>query len=140
MGGALLGLEVPLSCYHRYVVTDDRAVTLKELEEALQQVDPAYAIEGDLIKLGAGEYGIIDITQRGDPICDDDLNLLARFAEKTKHHEETLASLRNAKCMVTVQPLRSDGLEPLWDWLLRNLAGILAFEGGHFCSREGPLN
>ena len=99
-----------VSFYIRYVLTDDRAVTLKELEEALQQVNPAYVIEGNLIKLGAGEHGIIDITQRGDPICDDDLNLLAWFAEKTRHREEIQDSLRNAKCMVTVQPLRSNGL------------------------------
>lgn len=83
---------------------------------------------------------VIDISQRGDPICDDDLNLLPRFAEKTSQREETLASLRTAKCMITVQPLRSNGLEPLWDWLLRNHVGILAFEGGHLCSREVSLN
>jgi hypothetical protein len=136
-----------VSYYIRYVVTDDRAVTLPELEQVLQQVDPTCAIDGDLIVWGDEEYGQIDITCPGDPICDGDLNLLERLAEKKRHREVIRNSLRNAKSLVTVQPLWAADdatvekiLNPLWEWLLANRAGVLAVEGGHFFNQAGALN
>lgn len=68
--------------------------------------------------------------------------MLARLAEKTWNRDLILASLRGAKCLVTVTPLWEDAsvLQPLWDWLLANRAGILAFEGGCFRTRAGRLN
>jgi hypothetical protein len=133
-----------VSFYIRYILTDHRAVTAGELEQALRQVDPTYAIDGDLIKLGAG-YGIIDIAHRGDPICDGDLDLLARLAEKREHRDAIVAAVWDAKSMVCVQPVNSlearteEVLAPLWDWLLANRAGLLAWEGGTFFGRAGEL-
>jgi hypothetical protein len=120
-----------VSCYHRYVVTDDRPVTLAEMECALQEVDPTFAIDGEILGLGEKEYGLIDITFPGDPICDGDLELLARLARTKRNRDIILACLWDAKCLVTVTPLSEEGsvLQPLWDWLLANRAGVLAFEG-----------
>jgi hypothetical protein len=135
----------PMSFYIRYVLTDDRPVSIGDLEQALRQINPAYAIDGDLIELNQKGYGIIDITHRRDPICDGDLDLLARFAEKRKSRDSILAALRDAKSMVCVQPLSGgvahpdEVLAPLWDWLLANRAGLLAWEGGHFSNRDGVL-
>jgi hypothetical protein len=134
-----------VSFYIRYVLTDDRTVSLGELEGALRQIGQAYAIDGDLIKFGEAGYGLIDITHRGDPICDDDLDLLSRLAEKKRHREVIRATVRDAKGLVCVQPLNTQGartgevLAPIWDWLLANRAGLLAWEGGHFFDRPGEL-
>lgn len=134
-----------VSFYIRYVLTDDRAATLVELEQALRQVDPAYTIDGDLIRMGESGYGVIDITHRGDPICDGDLDLLARLAAKKKHRDTILAAVRDAKSMVCVQPVSSleartdEVLAPLWDWLLANRAGLLVWEGGYFFNRAGEI-
>jgi hypothetical protein len=131
-----------VSCYHRYVVTDDQPVTLTELERALRQVDPAFAIDGDTLRLGETKCGLIDVTYPGDPVCNGDLELLARLAEGKGNRDPILASLRGAECLVTVTPLCEDAsvLQPLWDWLLANRAGILAFEGAYFRTRAGILN
>jgi hypothetical protein len=134
-----------VSFYIRYVLTDDRAITLGDLEQSLRQVDPAYAIDGDFISRGGAGYGIIDLTYRGDPICDGDLELLARLAEKKRHRDAIQAAIRDAKGMVCVQPVNSlesrteEVLAPLWDWLLGNRAGLLVWEGGYFFNRAGEL-
>lgn len=127
-----------MSCYHRYIVTDDRPLTLAELASALQEVDSTFAIDGEVLKCGEKEYALIDITFPGDPICDGDLELLAWLAEEQRNRDVILAGLRDVKCLVTVTPLWEDGsfLQPLWDWLLANRAGIVAFEGGHFRTRD----
>ena len=132
--------------YIRYVLNDDRAVSLRELESALRQVDQAYGIDGDLLKFGEAGYGLIDITHRGDPICDDDLDLLARLAEKKRHREVIQITVRDAKGLVCVQPLSTqearsgEVFAPLWEWLLANRTGLLAWEGGHFFDRIGELS
>ena len=134
-----------VSFYIRYVLTDDRAVTLGELEHALRQVDPVYTIDGDLIRLGESGHGIIDIAHRGDPMCDGDLDLLARLAVNKQHRDAILADVRDAKGIVCVQPVnslepRTDKiLAPLWDWLLANRAGLLVLEGGRFFNRMGEM-
>lgn len=136
-----------MSYYIRYVLTEDHGVTLTELEQALHTVAPTSSIENDLILLGDEAYGQIDITYRGDPICDEDLELLSRFAREKQNRDAILESLRNAKSMVTVQPIWSGDeetvskvLDPLWEWLLANRAGILAVEGGYFYNQAGALN
>jgi hypothetical protein len=135
-----------VSIYIRFILTDDLAVTLADVESALQQINPTYALDGEIIRVGETEYALINITQRGDPICDDDLDLLVRFAQTKKHRDDILTVLRSARSMVCVQPLNSldsktvDVLAPLWDWLLANRAGMLVWEGAHFFNRAGKLD
>lgn len=134
-----------MSFYIRYVLTDTQTVTVGELEKVLRQVDSTYVIDGDLIRLGEAEQGVIDITHRGDPICDDDLDLLTRLAVSKEHRNAILAAIQDARGMVCVQPLNPvefracKVLTPLWDWLLANRAGFLAWEGGQFFDRTGEL-
>lgn len=134
-----------MSYYIRYVLTDERAISLEELEGALRQVAQAYAINGGLIRFEGAEYGLIDITHRGDPICDDDLDLLAQLAEVKSHRDAIQAIVRDAKGLLCVQPLNSQNtrtgeiLAPLWEWLLTNRAGLLAWEGGRFFDSAGEL-
>jgi hypothetical protein len=134
-----------MSCYIRYVTTDRRAVDLQELEQALKAVDPAFVIQGDLIRHGEDDCGIVDITTRGHPVCDGDLELLERLAAPKRQRLQILSLLRQATGMVCVQPLagpkgnETDLLAPLWAWLLENRGGLLVWEGGHFSDQTGDL-
>jgi hypothetical protein len=132
-----------VSHYIRFVLTDEKPVLIEELESALRRVNEGYAIDGGVITFDGIELGLIDITQRGDPICDDDLDLLTRQAEKKHKRDLIQASLRNAMSLLCVQLLNAqdaksdDALAPLWDWRLANREGLLASEGGYFFNRAG---
>jgi hypothetical protein len=133
-----------MSFYTRYVVTDERPIQLDDLEAALRIAHPDYAIEQGLLRLGSREIGLIDISVRGDPICDGDLELLVRQADNNNPRHAAIASqIEQARSLVCVQRLASmddkaeDFLVPLWDWLLHHRSGVLASEGGGFVVGRG---
>ena len=135
-----------MTYYIRYVVTDDKEATLPELEQALQSTNAGYEIDGETVVLDNKEIGRIDVTETGDHLFEGDLELLRGFAEQSRNKDTLLAELRRAKSLVTIQPIWSLGydetlevLEPLFDWLLANRAGILADEGGLFYNRAGAI-
>jgi hypothetical protein len=113
-------------------VTDERVLTLGEVEQALRQIDPTYVIDGDLLCRRGVELAIIELAFPGDPNCDGDLDLLYRQAERQANRNAVQAILQKCKCLVSIQPLTDESLESLWDWLLANRAGLVAFEGGCF--------
>lgn len=125
-----------MTTYHRYLIADAGTATLDELRQSLKAYDPAYDMDGELITYNGAERGIlVDVTHRGDPIFDGDVNLLKRHANKEKNCDDLHRELDRAMCMVTTQITSTcdeSALETLWDWLRVNKKGILAFEGGGF--------
>ena len=135
-----------MSYYIRFVLTDDQSITLSQLEQALQATNPDYEIDGDIIVLDDEEFGQIEINERGDPLCDSDLELLREIAEQKQGKATLLAALNNAKSLIVVQPIWSrEGeetlkvLSPLFHWLLENRKGLLASEGGSFSNSTGEI-
>jgi hypothetical protein len=132
-----------MSFYTRYVVTDERPIQLDDLEAALRSAHPDYAIEHGLIRLGSREIGLIDVSVRGDPICDGDLKLLLRRVDNHPRQTAIVSQITQAGSLVCVQRLASlddkaeDYLVPLWDWLLHHRSGVLAREGGGFVVGRG---
>jgi hypothetical protein len=125
------------------LVTDERPIRLDDLEAALRIAHPDYVIDNGLIRLGSREIGLIDVSVRGDPICDGDLELLVRQAANNPRYAAIASQIEQARSLVCVQRLASlvdtaeDFLVPLWDWLLHNRAGVLASEGGGFVVDRG---
>lgn len=135
-----------MSYYIRYVLTTSEAISLPELEKALQEVNASYCIDGDILLLDDEEFGQIDIRSRGDRIFASDLRQLQQFASEKQNRASLLPILQQAESIVTVQPIwsREDEetlavIEPLFDWLLANRRGLLAIEGGSFFTSSGPL-
>jgi hypothetical protein len=125
-----------MTTYHRYLIADGGTATMDELRQCLQASNPAYDIDGELItRNGEGIGVLIDITQRGDPIFDGDIDLLKSRANNETHSRDLHLKMDKSTCMVTTQiASRCDetALETLWRWLRRNKKGILAYEGGGF--------
>ena len=125
-----------MTTYHRYLIADGGKATLDELRQCLQAFDPAYDIDGELITYSGTERGIlVDVTHRGEPIFDDDIDLLQRRANDEQNRDDLHRKLNRSTCMVTTQiTSRCDeqALETVWDWLRINKKGILAYEGGGF--------
>ncbi len=82
------------------------------------------------------ECGIgIDVTHRGDPVFDDDLDLVCRLAKRFSNSDEIIGRLKTSTCMVTVQTYSYSAklvLECLWACLRQEKNGVLVFEGGTF--------
>ena len=124
-----------MTVYHRYIIANGNATTIEELQQGLQEVDPRFNIDGDAIVFKDTECGIIDVTNRGNPIFDGDIDLLTHLAEKSRQRNEIRQALSDSRCMVTVQPISTayeTAFDLLWEWLRINREGILAYEGGHF--------
>jgi hypothetical protein len=125
-----------MTTYHRYLIADGGTATLDELRQCLQDCDPAYEIDGELVTHHGVECGIlVDVTHRGDPIFDADVDLLKRRADRDQNVNEVHRGLDGSTCMVTTQitsTCDATALEALWEWLRKNKKGILAYEGGGF--------
>jgi hypothetical protein len=119
-----------MSTYHRYTIADGGNTSLDDLHQCLHECNPLYDIEGDAVTFNGQESGIIvDITERGNPIFEDDIDLLARRAGNDPAREEILPRLDRSNCMVTLQVTSycdEIALNALWDWLRVHKKGILA--------------
>lgn len=130
-----------MTVYHRYVVTDSFSLTFPALEGGMAALHSDYALENGLLLRGGKECGVLDLTYRGNPVCDDDLDLLARQAARQGLQLSVGDSLARARCILAVQPLEDDSssLEPLWQWLFEHRAGIVVLDGGIFRDRHGIM-
>lgn len=129
-------MTLPMTTYHRYVIFDRGSATIADLEQCLRDVDPKYRIEGQSIMLADNDCGIsVDVTHRGSPIFDNDLDLICRHARQKRSRDELVRRLATSTCMVTMQTVSGAderALECLWSWLRTHKLGVSVFEGGYF--------
>jgi hypothetical protein len=125
-----------MSTYHRYLIADGGNASLDELRQCLRVCDPLYDIDEDTVTFdGAEREIIVDITERGDPIFDDDIDLIGRHADNDPASDEIHRGLDRSTCMVTMQVTSTcdeTALDALWEWLRVHKKGVLAYEGGTF--------
>lgn len=125
-----------MSTYHRYLIADGGKTSLDELRQCLRDSDRSYDIDGDSVTFDGAERGIIiDVTERGDPVFDDDIDLLGRYADNDPDGDEIRRGLAGSTCMVTMQvtgDCDETALDALWEWLRAHKQGTLAYEGGAF--------
>ena len=77
--------------YMRFIVTDEKDVSLGPLESALKQIDPAYLIDRDeeadsegLLKWRDAVYGQIEVNRPGDGLFDGEIEELKEFVENSE--------------------------------------------------------
>ena len=131
----------------RYIVADERPVTIDELRSAFKAAGPGYrleAFEAEMI-VHHGDHVLAHVTLNspGDGLFDDERAELLEEAEEArgKHKALVLETLRAARQIVAVQVLHGTGesdstlelLDPLWDWLVKQRAGMVqADEEGYW--------
>lgn len=125
--------------YMRYIVTDDRPLSIADLDAALKATDSAYEIKDGGLYHGADLYGEIEINLRGEELGDEELGELEEFAEDSdgEQKQRVLAALRNAKSIVAVRVLWQgrdpeptlEKPDPLWEWLFSNRQGLMQADG-----------
>ena len=141
--------------YMRYFVTDDKPVTVDILESALKSADAAYSIddkgvdirEYGVLVYGGELYGELDINRPNDGLFEEEITEFRESFEDEPQIDAraVLDSLANTKTIVAVKVLWQgrdsestlNRIDPLWDWLKANRAGIQHADGEGFYTEDG---
>jgi hypothetical protein len=142
--------------FMRFIVTDEKKVSLTKLEADLKKIDEKYSIEkneGDETEgtlLNSGEvYCEIDINTLGDGLFDEEIEELAEFlddAEEGVNKKKVFDVLKNAKTIFCIRVLNQGRneettfkkIDPVWDWFFENYTGLMQadMEGYYDASKE----
>lgn len=136
--------------YMRFIVADERPVTLADVQGALSDAGADYEIDGEeteaTVSYRGHRVGHLTLNVPGDGLFDEERDELVEFAEdgNGRGKRRVIDILRAARSIVAVQVLFGDGdtertltaLDPLWRWLHANRRGLLQADGeGYY---EGP--
>jgi hypothetical protein len=137
--------------YMRYIVTDERPVTVQELADAFRAADPGYHLEELAAELtvhhGARCIAHLTFNVPGDGLFDEEREELLEEAgdARGKRRQEVVDTLRAARQIVAVQVLHGgegivstlDLIDPLWEWLRANRTGIIQADAeGYYVGRK----
>jgi hypothetical protein len=138
-----------MSYYMRYIATDEKDISLPEIEQALQAVDSRYSVRDGDLKYGDDLYGQIEVNRPGDGIFDEEVEELKAELEDTKGKgkKKVETALQNAKAIIAVQVLWQDReteetlqkIDPLWEWLFANRQGLLQADGEGYYDTSGLI-
>ena len=140
----------------RFIVTDEKDVSLGTLESALKQIDPAYLIDRDeeadsegLLKWRDAAYGQIEVNRPGDGLFDGEIEELKEFVENSEgaKRSDVLNVLGQAKAIVAIRVVyeRRESedtlvkIDPLWQWLFANRQGLLQAGGEGYYDSSGLI-
>jgi len=142
---------MPLGYYMRYIVVDERPVTLTDVQTALSEPDGDYVVDGEeteaSVSFRGQVVGHLTLNVPGDGLFDEERDELVEFADEgdARGKRRVLDALRRARGIVAVQVLFGDGdpertlgaLDPLWRWLHVNRRGLLQADGeGYYDGQE----
>jgi hypothetical protein len=135
----------------RYIVADERPVTLEDVQAALAETGGAYEIDGEeteaTVSYGGHRVGHLTLNAPGDGLFDVERDELVGFAEDGEGQGKgrVLDTLRAARGIVALQVLFGDGdtertlgvIDPLWRWLHANRRGLLQADGEGYYDAHG---
>ncbi len=138
-----------MSYFMRYILTRDD-LSLSDLDTALRQIDPQFAIQIDQSAADTGDlyygedvYGELSVNRAGDLVFKEDLDelrdVLKDIDDPLKGH--VLSALDSARTMVALHVLQAgdenpDILDQLWDWLFDHFAGLLQVDDEGYYNRD----
>ena len=122
-----------MTTYHRYIVANGKITTLDQLCCAIRQASKHIDFHNEVVLREGEECGVlIDVTERGNPIFADDLQLvrdrLSSSGALDRHIEQLLD---DSQCMVTTQVISNADtsvLGEIWSVLGSYRPGILVLE------------
>jgi hypothetical protein len=142
--------------YMRYLVDDDKEVSLDMIEAVLQRVDPRYSFaakdvqkEQAELMLGAELYGELEINRRGSDLMDEELGELLEDVEDAQGDglDRVKRLLQGCRFMVTARVLWQgrepeatlEKIDPLWEWLFSEYRGLMQADGEGYYDRNGQV-
>ena len=140
--------------YMRFVITDEKDISLDTIDSALKEIDPAYSVdfddnEGELL-YHEDVYGVFEINRPGDGLFDEEIGELKEFVQDSEgdRRSEVLQVLDNAKSIIALQVLQQGRatteetfvrIDPLWEWLFRNFRGLMQADGEGYYDAQGMV-
>ncbi len=139
----------------RFVVVDDKDISLSKINSGLKQIDDAYSIEFDDDADDAGDltfngdiYGALEINRLGDGLFDEEIDELKEFLEDVEGERkpEVLQVLNEAKVIIALQVLQQrranseetlERINPLWEWLFANYKGLMQADMEGYYDAQG---
>jgi hypothetical protein len=142
-----------LGYFMRYIVSDDRPVTLQDVRKAFAEAGAGYELDGEeaecTIAYEGKSIGQITLNIPGDGLFDEERDELIEFAEDGDGPSKprVVDTLRSAHGIVAVQVLFGDGdtdrtldaLSPLWIWLQANRRGLAQADGEGYYDGENLI-
>ena len=135
-----------MTYYIRYLLTDEKPITLEDIEQAVQPFGAEYEVDGEYLVFHEEIIGQMDIIAPGHDFFKDEIQLLIEFAEQKQSKDLLLSEFGRVQSLLTIKVvfmLEHDtifqALNPLLDWLLANRKGLLVDEGGYFQNQSGDL-
>lgn len=139
--------------YMRYIVADERAVTIADVRRAFAVEEEDYVVDGEDPEAGVALDGRmlahVTINVPGDGLFDDERAELIESADEGEGPGKAtvLETLSAARTIVAVQVLFGhsdteetlDALDPLWTWLQDNRRGLLQAGGEGYYDSSGLI-
>ncbi len=122
-----------MTTYHRYIISDAKSTTLSQLCDVVRKRNVDIDFENEVVLRNKEECGVlIDLSERGNPIFDDDLQIVRdRLGSSGRLDRQVQDLLDNCQCMVTTQVISTADryvLDAIWDALGSYRPGILVLE------------
>jgi len=154
--GGWVRKEYPVGYYMRYIVDEDKAISLDIIETALKRVDASYNLaakdqenEHAELMLGTDLYGELEINRRGTELMDEEFEELLEDVEEAEGEglQKVQNLLRDAHFTVVVRVLWQgreavetlEKIDPLWEWLFGQYSGLLQADGEGYYDENGQI-
>lgn len=133
----------PVSYYMRFLLEDDRPLSLDMILAGLRTVDPAFELSPDgLITRGEQLLAELEInlpSNHGSSLFEEEIRELCELAEDVGG-SDIAVRLRSITAIVTARVLWQDRsaeetldlLYPLWEWLTANRRGLVQVDAEGF--------
>ncbi len=111
-----------MTTYHRYIISDAKSTTLSQLCDVVRKRNVRIDFQNEVVLRDREECGVlIDVSERGNPIFDDDLQIVRdRLGSSSRLDRQVQDLLDNCQCMVTTQVISTSDmyvLDAIWDAL-----------------------
>ena len=130
--------------YIRFLLEDDRPLSLEGVTAGLRAADPCFALTGNGDLARDGELITqLDISLPGSGVFEDDIDLFREQAASAGG-AGVAARLGSVTAILAARVLRQsrtaeetlDPLGPLWDWLTASKRGLVHADGEGFYDRS----
>jgi hypothetical protein len=129
--------------YMRFLSTDERPITIREIRLGVKANHPDYSVTQDgFLTFGSAVVASIEINTPADELFGEEIQELTKFARdyrRARNFPEVADCLNCARTIVAVQVMFNDlgenaldTLAPLWNWLFENRTGLLQADGEGF--------
>ncbi len=130
----------------RFIIDDDKEITLDAIEAGIKSIDPDFKFAGwdrecELAELFHGNelYGEMELMRLDPDDIDDEIVDLMEDVETAVDgdKDEVIACLKNAKAMLVILVVLNgrviedtlDTISPVWNWLFDHYQGLLQADG-----------